>query len=155
MVELKNTNEREIMSCMKELYYAIEEAFEVPNSLVPEEYHNNKTGYVSLSKLNKQCDKKEGISDHDKLKEERARRIEIYRKQQEENGEIEYVDIDEDKLYKNQIAWAKHCPGLATENIEKKWHRQLKSENSRRDDHKERHVFTFGPEGEPHHASSL
>ena len=107
------------MSCMKELYYAIEEAFEVPNSWLPEEYHNDKTGYVTLSKLNKQCNKKEGISEHKKLKAEKARHVEIYRKQIEENGEIEYVDIDEEQLYKNQIAWAKYCPGMQSEDVKK------------------------------------
>jgi len=123
------------MSCMKELYYAIEEAFEVPNSLVPEEYHNEKTGYVSLSKLNKQCEKKKGVSNRDKLKKEKARRIEIYRKQEEENGEIEYVDIDEDKLYHNQLLWAKYCPGFDTDETNSQWNRQIKSEKNRRGVH--------------------
>ena len=103
------------MSCMKELYYAIEEAFEVPNNLLPEKYHNDKTGYVTLATINCKWAMKKTESDHQKRKKEKAKRIEIYRKQEEENGEIQYVDIDENELYRKQLLWAKYCPNIIEE----------------------------------------
>ena len=97
---------------------AILQAFTVPNSWLPEKHHNNKTGCVSLARLNKKCDKREGITDHKKLKAEKARRIENYRQQVAENGTFEYIDIDENKLYNNQMAFAKYCPAIDLENEE-------------------------------------
>tara|TARA_R110000824_G_scaffold13973_3_gene60083 strand:+ start:1038 stop:1373 length:336 start_codon:yes stop_codon:yes gene_type:complete len=97
---------------------AIMQAFTVPNDWLPEKYHNHKTGCVSLERLNKKCDKQEGITDHKKLKAEKARRIEDYRQQVAASGEFEYIDIDEHKLYKNQMAFAKYCPAINMEEEE-------------------------------------
>ena len=94
---------------------AILQAFTVPNSWLPEKYHNHKTGCVSLARLNKKCDKREGITDHKKLKAEKARRIEDYRQQFAASGTFEYTDVDEHKLYNNQMAFAKYCPAINLE----------------------------------------
>jgi hypothetical protein len=106
---------------------AIMQAFTVPNDWLPEKYHNHKTGCVSLARLNKKCDKREGITDHKKLKAEKARRIEDYRQQVEATtsrkrvidvGTFEYINIDEHKLYNNQMAFAKYCPAINMEEEE-------------------------------------
>ena len=76
---------------MNSLEQCVLEAFEVPNYCLPEEFHNKTTGNVSLAKIKKLCDKRDGISTHDKIKQEKARRVEIYRKQIEENGEINFI----------------------------------------------------------------
>ena len=94
---------------------AISEAITIPNHWLPEQYHNKKTGRVSLARLDKKCDKSDGVSDHKKFKAEKARRIENYRQQVAENGTFEYIDVDEDKLYQNQMAFAKYCPSINLE----------------------------------------
>ena len=103
---------------LDQLDAAIFQAITVPNSWLPEQYQNKKTGRVSLARLNKKCNKRDGITDHKKLKAEKARRIENYRQQVAENGTFEYIDIDENKLYNNQMAFAKYCPAIDLENEE-------------------------------------
>ena len=75
---------------LKELEQAVLECFVAPNHILPKEFHNERTGYVSLAKIDKMCDKLEGLSQAEKDRIERARRAELYRKQLEENGEIYY-----------------------------------------------------------------
>ena len=119
MVELKNTNEREIMNIaekaldtaeaqlqylnqgrridnfdMNTLEECVREAFEVPNSCLPEEFHDHRSGSRSLAKLHKLCKKRDGETQHKKQKDEKARRVEIYRKQFEETGEINFIESE-------------------------------------------------------------
>ena len=119
MVELKNTNEREIMNiaekaldtaekqvqylnqgrridkfAMNTLKECVREAFEVPNSGLPEEFHDNRSGSVSLARLHKLCEKRDGETDYQKRTQEKARRVEIYRKQFEETGEINFIESE-------------------------------------------------------------
>ena len=103
---------------LKKAEKIIQKCLFVPNELLPEEYHNKKTGYVSLAKLEKKCDKRDGITDHQKLKAEKLRRIGLYRDQMQSNDKIEYVDIDEHKLYNNQMSFAKYCPQIDLEEDE-------------------------------------
>ena len=109
------------MSKAKELFRkldkAIEECIEIPNTHLPEKYHNNTTGYVTIGKLNKQCDKRDKITESQKLKAEKLRRIGLYREQMQSNDKIEYVDINEHRLYNNQMNFAKYCPQI---NLEEK-----------------------------------
>ena len=119
MVELKNTNEREIMNIaekaldtaeaqlqylnqgrridnfdMNTLEECVREAFEVPNSCLPEEFHDHRSGSRSLAKLHKLCKKRDGETQHKKQKDEKARRVEIYRKQFEETGDINFIESE-------------------------------------------------------------
>jgi len=103
---------------LKKAEKVIKQCFIVPNEILPEEYHNKKTGYVSLEKLDKKCDKRDGISNAKKLRAERFRRVELYRKQMETENTIEYVDIDEYKLYNNEMRFAKYCPQINLEEEE-------------------------------------
>ena len=75
---------------LKEFEQAVLECFVAPNHILPKEFHNERTGYVSLAKIDKMCDKRDGLSDHEKEKIEKTRRVELYRKQFENNGEIYY-----------------------------------------------------------------
>ena len=103
---------------LKKAEKVIQQCLFVPNELLPEEYHNKKTGYVSLAKLEKKCDKRDGITDHQKLKAEKLRCVGLYREQMQSNDEIEYVDINEHKLYTNQMNFAKYCPQIDLEEKE-------------------------------------
>ena len=119
MVKLKNTNEREIMNiaekaldtaekqvqylnqgrridkfAMNTLKECVREAFEVPNSCLPEEFHDHRSGSRSLAKLHKLCKKRDGETQHKKQKDEKAKRIAIYRKQFEETGEINFIESE-------------------------------------------------------------
>ena len=73
------------------LEQCIWEAFDVPNNCLPDDIHNNTTGKSALARINKICDKKEGNTTFNKVKQEKARRVETYRKQLEETGEINFI----------------------------------------------------------------
>ena len=72
----------------------------------------------TLAQWDKKCDKRDGITDHQKLKAEKLRRVGLYREQMQSNDEIEYVDINEHKLYTNQMNFAKYCPQIDLEEDE-------------------------------------
>ena len=92
---------------------AMRECIVIPNHWLPEEMRDNKRGGRTLAKLDKLCDKREGFSEHKKLKAIKARNIEAYRKQFEETESFEYdQERDEMKLYSNQQAWCKFCPTI-------------------------------------------
>ena len=79
---------------MNTLEECVREAFEVPNSCLPEEFHDHRSGSRSLAKLHKLCKKRDGETQHKKQKDEKARRVEIYRKQFEETGEINFIESE-------------------------------------------------------------
>lgn len=99
---------------------AWEQCIVVPNSLLPEEFHDKVRGGRTLARLNQLCDIREGIhTEHQKAKAAKARNIEKLAQQVEamsrynERGdfidiesELDYSDceIDEIKLYRNQCA---------------------------------------------------
>lgn len=99
---------------------SVQEMIVIPNSWLPEEFHDNVRGGRTLARLNKLCDIRDGVdSVHAKTKAIKARNIEILRAQVEANsqfnergdfvdiaGPLDYSDceIDENQLYKNQCA---------------------------------------------------
>ena len=90
---------------VKELETAIKECLVVPNSWLPEDMHDNVRGGRTLARLDKMCDKRDGLTEHRKLKALKAENIENYRKQFEESGSFEYDGHrDELQLHKNQMA---------------------------------------------------
>ena len=83
------------------------EVIEVPNSYLPEAYHNKRDGYRTLAELDSMMQPVyDGPSDHEIEKAEKARRVEKYRQQWEENETIEY-DVDEYKLHRYELAFVK------------------------------------------------
>ena len=85
----------------------IMEVIEVPNHMLPEEYHNKRDGGRSLAELEAMMEVKEPkLSDHQIEKAEKAQRVEKYRQQWEENETLEY-DVDEYKLHRHQLAFVK------------------------------------------------
>ena len=84
------------------------EMIEVPNECLPLEFHNLRDGGRSLQELeDMMVAKEETESEFQKVKAEKARRIEILRQQWEENPDSP-LDYNEDdaKLYENQLAFA-------------------------------------------------
>ena len=85
----------------------IMEVIEVPNSMLPEEYHNKRDGLRTLAELDAMSTPKSDVlSDHQIEKAEKAERVEKYRQQWEENETLEY-DVDEDRLHKHELAFVK------------------------------------------------
>jgi hypothetical protein len=83
----------------------IKECIVVPNSWLPEEWHDNVRGGRTLARLEQVCDKHEGITPHRKIKALKAENVENYRKQFEENESFEYNGhTDELQLHRNQMA---------------------------------------------------
>jgi len=91
---------------VKQLEIAIKECIEVPNSMLPEEYHNNRDGVRTLADLEAMHNKATQPSQHQLDKAAKAERCEKYRQQWEANESIEY-DVDEDRLYKNELTFCK------------------------------------------------
>ena len=83
----------------------IKECIVVPNSWLPEEWHDKVRGGRTLARLEQVCDKRAGITSHRKIKALKAENIENYRKQFEENGSFEYDGhTDEMQLHRNEMA---------------------------------------------------
>lgn len=98
---------------VKELEAAIKECLVVPNSWLPEDMHDNVRGGRTLARLDKMCDKRDGLTEHRKLKALKAENIENYRKQFEESGSFEYDGHrNELQLYKNEMAFCSACPDI-------------------------------------------
>ena len=79
---------------------------EVPNDMLPEEYRNNRDGVRTLAELEAMHSEATQPSQHQLDKAAKAERCEKYRKQWEANESIEY-DVDEDRLYKNELTFCK------------------------------------------------
>ncbi len=84
---------------------------EVPNSWLPEDYQNKVSGGRTLAELEKIYTKKVSIKNtKENEKNERLRRIEIYRQQfdasdNSDNFEISFENPNDDQLYRNQMAF--------------------------------------------------
>ena len=108
---------------LEDLRVATQEMIVVPNSWLPEAFHDNVRGGRTLARLNEMCEDSIDVdSDHVKLKAIKARNIERLRKQVEEkskftthaggtdfvdlDGELDYSDneTDEIQLHKNMMA---------------------------------------------------
>lgn len=99
-----------------ELAQLIRETIEIPNAMLPEDMRNERDGGRSLEELELIIAQREDtLSEHQKEKQEKARRVEIYRKQVEQLGEVNWqfenpefeldYEPESDKLYNNQLAF--------------------------------------------------
>jgi len=106
----------ETQQLFDDLQRATREMIEVPNELLPERYHNLRDGGRSLQELEDMIAAEEDtLSEHQKEKQEKARRVEIYRQQVEQLGEVNWqfenpefeldYEPESDKLYKNQLTF--------------------------------------------------
>lgn len=109
-------NNPETQAIFDALVIATREMIEVPNELLPTEYHNLRDGGRSLQELEDMVSAKmDTESEHQKDKKEKARRTEIYRQQVEQLGEVNWqtqnpefeldYEPESDKLYKNQLTF--------------------------------------------------
>ena len=85
---------------------ALMEAIEVPNHMLAEEYRNEKTGLRSLAKLDTMHTKEHGPTQHQIDKTAKAKRVEKYRQQWENNETIKY-DVDDGRQYRIEVAFVK------------------------------------------------
>ena len=119
----KEMTMKTVEEMLKELEVATQEMIIVPNSSLPEGFHNERDGGRSLAELNAMCeDIADDESEHQKTKAIKARNIEKMRKQVEEksiftthkggtdfvdlSGELDWSDneADEIQLHKNMAA---------------------------------------------------
>jgi hypothetical protein len=61
---------------IKRFEQAVAECIAIPNSWLPEEFHDNVRGGRTIARLNEMMDKKEGLTEHVKTKAIKARNIE-------------------------------------------------------------------------------
>lgn len=88
---------------LAEFRTAILECITVPNHLLPEEFHDHKSGERTLARLEELCDERDGITEHVKLKALKARNIEKLAAQVEaktiRNSHGDFVDLDSELDY--------------------------------------------------------
>ena len=90
---------------LKRLEDAVIDCFVVPKEWLPEAYQG-KRSHRSLKSVVKEAQKRGAIeSDHKRLKRTKAEKIAIYRENVENGVEIDW-QIDDNKLYKNQMCFA-------------------------------------------------
>jgi hypothetical protein len=77
----------------------IQEFIVVPNSWLPESFHNRRDGGRTLARLNAMCDIRDTPSPHQIEKAEKAKRIQAYREQLERGDSFTY---DEDSRLLNE-----------------------------------------------------
>lgn len=82
----------------------LEQCLMVSNELLPKEFQNATRGGRTIAQLNQLCDKRDGITDHKRLKAIKAANIELYAKQAADGGQIEFNgQCDENQQYKNEM----------------------------------------------------
>jgi len=106
---------------IREFQAAIEAAIVIPNSWLPAELQDNKRGGRTVTKLNKLLDKRDGISEHRKLKAVKARNIARLAAQFEagcESFDYSGNERNELQLYRNECAMVEGMlhAGLIEEN---------------------------------------
>lgn len=84
----------------------VQELIVVPNSCLPAEFHDDVRGGRTLARLNEMTDKRDGITEHTKLKALKARNVERLREQFEakaqyntHKGGTDFVDLDSEFDY--------------------------------------------------------
>ena len=89
------------------IYSAAElESIWVPNELLPERYHENRTGGSTLDRVDNIYDAEVlPRKEFGKIKADKAERLEKYITEYDETGTITY-DVNEYKLYRNEQAFA-------------------------------------------------
>ena len=82
-----------------------------------------------------------GMSEHERKKAERAKRVKLYAEQIRNTGTVvEYLDIDEDSQYKFEMAFAKYCPAIATDELEEELLDQVPKPKTRFHKRESRHT---------------
>lgn len=75
----------------------------IENEMLPFEFHDNRSGERTLARLNELCDKRDGLTEHVKLKALKARNIEKLAAQVEaktiRNAHGDFVDLDSELDY--------------------------------------------------------
>jgi len=74
-----------------QLEAAVKRCLYVPNHLLPENFQDQRTDCVSLAKLEKKCDAMDLDTNAAHEKKEKAKRVEMYRKQIAAGREIMYL----------------------------------------------------------------
>jgi len=97
----------ETQKAIREFQAAIDAAIVVPNSWLPAELQDQKRGGRTVAKLNKLLDKRDGITEHRKLKAIKARNIARLAAQFEagcESFDYSGNERNELQLYRNECA---------------------------------------------------
>lgn len=97
----------ETQKAIREFKAAIDAAIVVPNSWLPADFQDRKRGGRTIAKLNAMSDKRDGITEHRKLKAVKARNIARLAAQFEAGCEsLDYSgnERNELQLYRNECA---------------------------------------------------
>ena len=96
------------MDILNKIQQTTPECFAVENDFLPDEYVDGRTettGFTGLDFINRKLQKKGLVeSDYQQLKNIKANNREMYRKQLEEFGSIDY-NVNEEKLNRNKMCF--------------------------------------------------
>lgn len=82
----------------------LEDCIVIHNSALPEHFRDDVRKGRTIKRLNEICDKRDGVTEHKRLKAIKAENIERYAKQAADGGELAYDGHrDDNKQYKNEM----------------------------------------------------
>ena len=100
IMKFENTASGKLLA---EFRTAILECITVPNHLLPAELHDDVRGCRTLARLEELCDKRDGVTEHTKQKNIKARNIERLRKQVEATSRFnergDFIDLEHELDY--------------------------------------------------------
>ena len=78
---------------LEQLKKDVKECFTVPNHWLPLDFQDQRTDAVSLADVERKCDERDRctLSRFEEESIERAKRVQAYRSQLEQHGEISYI----------------------------------------------------------------
>jgi len=78
---------------LEQLKKDVKECFTVPNHWLPLDFQDQRTDAVSLADVERKCDERDRctLSSFEEESIERAKRVQAYRSQLEQHGEISYI----------------------------------------------------------------
>lgn len=97
------------MNIIAKLEAAVKEVVVIPNNWLPEEFHDNVRGGRTVARLEKMLDKRDGLTEHKKIKAIKARNIERLAAQvdgRDISAPLDWTnnEVDELALHRNQCA---------------------------------------------------
>ena len=93
----------ETQKTFDELQKQVREMIEVPNSWLPESFHDNSRKCRTLQRLEELCDKRDGLTEHVKKKKSKGENVELLRQQYEQKAifasDGSFIDLDSEFDY--------------------------------------------------------
>ncbi len=103
------SDEQDYRTVKRHLEEIVSEMIVIPNSWLPERFHDNKRGGRTVARLNAMCDKRDGLTEHRKIKAIKARNIKRLARQVQDRNiscplDYSHNESDDIALHRNEMA---------------------------------------------------